>query len=284
MKKFMQWWQFFRRSPVGVVGFVIVVGYVMMAIFGPMFVHFSVAQNLSQADLPPSWHHWLGTDFAGRGILSDLIYGSRPVLMVAFIAACGGVIVGTLIGLVSGFSMGIIDAVLMRTADFFLTIPTLPLVIVVTAVIHSANPLVLAAILALTSWAGLSRAIRAQTLSLAQREFMESARILDLSLPRIVLKELLPNLSSYVTMNFLLMVIGALYAEIGLYLLGVAPFSGTNWGIMLNIAMTQSGALYTTQSLWYLLSPMVTIVLLQLGLIMFSQGLDEVFNPRLRTY
>jgi len=138
--------------------------------------------------------------------------------------------------------------------------------------------------LALTSWAGLSRAIRAQTLSLAQREFMESARILDLSLPRIVLKELLPNLSSYVTMNFLLMVIGALYAEIGLYLLGVAPFSGTNWGIMLNIAMTQSGALYTTQSLWYLLSPMVTIVLLQLGLIMFSQGLDEVFNPRLRTY
>ena len=265
-------------------GALIIVAYFLMAVLGPMFIHFSVAQDLAHAYQPPSWKHWLGTDYAGRGILSEIVYGSRPVLMVAAVAAAFSVLVGTLIGLLSGFSGGLLDAFLMRTADFFLTMPSLPFIIVVTATIHSTSPFVMAGVIAITGWAGLARAIRAQTLSLGKRDFMDAARVQGLTTWRMVWKELLPNLASYVAMNFLLASIGAIYAEVGLFILGLAPFSGSNWGVMINIAMNQAGALYTTQSLWYLFSPMAAIVILQLGLVMFSQGLDEVFNPRLRSY
>lgn len=278
-----QRWAVLRQSPAGLIGAGIILAYLFMAVLGPVFVHLGVSQNLSQAYEPPSWSHWLGTDYAGRGILSEIIYGSRPVLTVAGIAATIGVFLGTVIGLVSGFSGGLVDSLLMRVGDFFLTIPGLPFIIVITSLVHSTSPFVMAGIISITSWAGLARAIRSQTLSLTRRDFIEAARVQGLSLGRIVRKELLPNLGSYVAMNFLLAVIGAIYAEVGLFLLGVAPFSGSNWGIMLNIAMNQAGALYTTQSLWYLLSPMAAIVILQLGLVMFSQALDVLINPRLRS-
>lgn len=275
-------WRILRQSPTGLVGACIIVLYIVMATLGPLLVHQTVAQNLAAAYQPPSWQHWLGTDYAGRGILTQIIYGSRPVLIVAVVAAAIGVFLGTVIGLVAGFSSGIVDSVLMRVGDFFLTIPGLPFIIVMTSLIHSTDPLVMAGIISITSWAGLARAIRSQTMSMAKRDFIEVAKVQGLSLGRVVRKELLPNLGSYVAMNFLLAVIGAIYAEVGLFLLGVAPFSGSNWGIMLNIAMNQAGALYTTQSLWYLMSPMAAIVILQLGLVMFSQGLDVLINPRLR--
>ncbi len=278
-----QRWDILRQSRTGMLGAIIILGYAAMALLGPVLVHMSVTQNLAEAYRGPSWQHWLGTDYAGQGILSEIIYGSRPVLFVAMVAALIGVTLGTLVGLIAGFSEGMVDSVLMRVGDFFLTVPGLPFIIVVTSIIHSTSPFVMAGIIGITSWAGLARAIRSQTLSLAHRDFVEAARVQGLSLPRIISKELLPNLGSYVAMNFLLAVIGAIYAEVGLFLLGLAPFTGSNWGIMLNIAMNQAGALYTSQSLWYLLSPMAAIVLLQLGLIMFSQALDVLINPRLRT-
>jgi peptide/nickel transport system permease protein len=173
--------------------------------------------------------------------------------------------------------------VLMRAADVFLTIPGLPLVIVIASIIRTPSPFVLAAIIAVTAWAGLARAVRSQALSLRTADFIEAAKVQGLPLRNIVGRQLLPNVGPYVAISFLLTVTGAIYAEVGLFLLGVAPVSGTNWGIMINLAMG-NGALYTNKSELYLFSPMAAIVFLQVALVFFARALDKLFNPRLRTH
>jgi peptide/nickel transport system permease protein len=171
---------------------------------------------------------------------------------------------------------------LMRVADVFLTIPSFPLLVVLTGYLKVNEPLPMAGVLSIAAWAGLARAIRAQVLTLAQRDFVEAARIAGLSRTHIIFRELLPNMAPYIAMNFVLAFTGAIYAEVGLFLLGVAPFTATNWGVMLNFAVTQAGALYSTSSMWYLIAPMACIILLQVGSVLFVRALEEVFNPRLR--
>ena len=171
---------------------------------------------------------------------------------------------------------------LMRIADVFLTIPGLPLVIVVASIIRTSSPIVLAGIIAITAWAGLARAVRSQALSLRTSDFIEAAKVQGLPLRNMIGRQLLPNVGPYVAINFLLAVTGAIYAEVGLFLLGVAPVSGVNWGIMINLAMG-NGALYTPKSMLYLFSPMAAIVFLQVALVFFARALDQIFNPRLRT-
>jgi peptide/nickel transport system permease protein len=118
-------------------------------------------------------------------------------------------------------------------------------------------------------------------LSLKEREFVEAARLLDLGTMRVVFIEIVPNMASYILINFIIAVTNAIYALVGLYLLGLAPMSGSNWGIMINDAWT-SGAMFNPQAMSYIFSPVAMIVLLQLGLILLSRSLEEILNPRLR--
>lgn len=263
------------------VGGIIVAGYLVLAIIGPYIVHVSHVQNPSNSYLPPSLRHPLGTDFFGQGILAELVVGTRPIMEVGILAAVVTVFLGVVVGLVTGYVGGALDAVLMRVVDIFLTIPGLPLIIVIASVIHTTSPVILAMILSVTAWAGLARAVRSQAMSLRSVDFMEAARVQGLPLTNIVARQLLPNVGPYVAIHFLLDVTGAIYAEVGLFLLGIAPISGTNWGIMINTAMT-NGALYTTKSMMYLFSPMAAIVILQVSFVFFSRALDSLFNPRLR--
>ena len=191
------------------------------------------------------------------------------------------VFIGVVVGLVSGYFGGRFDAVAMRVVDVFLTIPGLPLIIVLASILRVTNPLVLAAVLSITAWAGLARVIRSQALSLRMADFVDAAKISGLPLGNIIGRQLLPNVGPYVAISFMLAITGAIYAEIGLFVLGVAPVSGSNWGVMINLAMSQ-GALYTTKSLSYLFAPMVAIVILQVAFIFFTRALDSIFNPRLR--
>lgn len=263
------------------VGGIIVAVYLVLAIIGPYIVHVGHVQNPSNSYLPPSLRHPLGTDFFGQGILAELVVGTRPIMEVGILAAVVTVFLGVGVGLVTGYVGGALDAVLMRVVDIFLTIPGLPLIIVIASVIHTTSPVILAVILSVTAWAGLARAVRSQAMSLRSVDFMEAARVQGLPLRNIVARQLLPNVGPYVAIHFLLDVTGAIYAEVGLFLLGIAPISGTNWGIMINTAMT-NGALYTTKSMMYLFSPMAAIVILQVSFVFFSRALDSLFNPRLR--
>jgi len=274
-------WRILRNDKGALVGAVIVVIYCVVAIIGPMVAHISSTQNPAEAYLGPSWAHPLGTDALGQDILAQIVIGTRPVMLVGFLAALMTVVTGVVIGLVSGYLGGFADSAIMRVTDVALTIPGLPLIIVIATLIRTTNPFVLAVVLSVTGWAGLARAVRSQALSLRTMDFIEAARLQGMSLGNMVGRQLLPNVGPYVAINFVLNVTGAIYAEVGLFVLGIVPISGVNWGEMINQAMSQ-GALYTSNAVLYLFSPMAAIVILQVGFVFFSRALDSLFNPALR--
>jgi peptide/nickel transport system permease protein len=274
-------WRILRSDLGALIGGVIVLLYVVVAIIGPYVAHLSPDQNASNAYLGPTWQHPLGTDSLGQDVWTQIILGTRPIMIVGVLAAVITVFVGVVVGLLTGYTGGIVDGALMRVTDVFLTIPGLPLIIVVASVVQTSNPFVLALILSITAWAGLARAVRSQAMSLRSSDFVEAAKLQGVSLTNMIGRQLLPNVGPYVAIHFLLAITGAIYAEVGLFLLGIAPISGTNWGIMINLAMSQ-GALYTSDSALYLFSPMAAIVVLQVAFVFLSRALDSVFNPRLR--
>lgn len=274
-------WRILRADKSAMVGGIIVLIYLLTAIMGPVLFHLSNVQNEGNAYLGPSLQHPLGTDFLGQDVATELVLGARPIMEVGLMAATIITFIGVVIGLLCGYVGGAFDDAVMRVVDVALTIPGLPLIIVIAAVVHSSNPFVLAGILSVTGWAGLARAVRSQAASLRTMDFMAAARVQGLPLRNIVARQLLPNVGPYVAIHFLLGITGAIYAEVGLFLLGVAPISGTNWGIMINLAMSQ-GALLSSRSLIYLFAPMIAIVILQVAFVFFSRALDSLFNPRLR--
>jgi len=144
------------------------------------------------------------------------------------------------------------------------------------------NPIMFGLILAIWSWPGLARSIRSQILTLKKKEFVEVARIMGMGTSHIMYKELMPNIMPYITINFINMAKGAITASVGIMLLGLVPLRVQNWGMMLNLAAFQTGAIYIPGAYSYLLSPMLAIVLFQYSLINFASGVDELFDPRLR--
>ena len=269
----------------GKVGFSITLVFALMATIGPVIFPLEFTSfDLEKAYSPPSFEHPLGCDYFGRDVLRMIIAGSREVLMVGILAALFTTAIALIIGLTAGFMTGVVDATLMTIADIVLTIPGFPLLLVLASTVLSKamDPFSLAGVLSITAWAGLSRSIRSQVLAIKEREFIEAARCLGLRRIQIIFVEILPNLLPYIVTITILGVTGAIYAQIGLFTLGVAPYSSINWGVMLNNAIQQAGAIHSTKYM-NLLAPAFFIVLLQLGLITLSGSLDETLNPRLRT-
>ena len=272
----------FLRRPSRIFGLVLVVGFALMAIVGPYLYPANLPVDPLNIYAEPSLEHPLGTDFAGTDVLALIITGARYVLFAAAIAAVIHVVIGTSFGLVSGYYLGATDSVLMRITDFALTVPSFPLLIVLSTIWDFGSAWAMGFVLGIVGWGALARAVRSQTLSLRERGFIEAARGLGLSRTHIVVRELLPNVAPYIAMNLLLSVTAAIYAEVGLFFLGVVPFGTNNWGVMLNLAVFQAGAISSTDALTYLLSPLVAILLVTLGVVLILDAIDELFNPRLR--
>lgn len=272
-----------RKSPVSLAGFTVIVVFTLMAVLGPPLIPYDRTPHVMDRYLPPSWEHLLGTDYAGRDTFVQIVHGSREVLTVAFLAATITTTIAFVIGIASGFLGGKIDNVLMTGTDIFLVIPSFPLLlIIVTSVPTVLGPVEIAFILSIVGWASLARAIRTQVLSLKEKEFIESARCLGLSNVHILFNEILPNILPYIAMSLVLSIVGAIYAQVGLYFIGAMPFVATNWGVMIQTALG-SGALINPKVWPYLLSPIICLILIQTGFILFLHSLEEIFNPRLRT-
>jgi len=264
------------------VGFLILFFFFLMATVGPEVVPLDMKSRYAERFQPPSLAHPLGTDYAGRDVWALIVHGSRDVLSVAFVAALFTIVIGITVGMLAGLRGGLTDTLLMILTNAVLTVPSFPVMLIIGSVLEVRNVITFGALLSFWAWGGLGRAIRSQVLSLKEREFIEAARVLGLSTFHIIFRELLPNIMPYVTISFLTTMRGAITASVGLMLLGLIPFSSMNWGMMMNMAMTQSGAIYLPQALSYVLSPMMAIVLFQLGAVFFAHGLDEIFDPRLR--
>ncbi|MFC7721309.1 ABC transporter permease [Nonomuraea recticatena] len=160
-------WRVMKRKPSRMVGVVIILGFAFMGVFGPMFFPAQLPDNPDAITQPPSWEHWFGTDPQGRDVLALVITGSRYVLLSAAVTALITVVLGTALGLYSGFKRGRWDTVLMRITDMKLTIPGLPLLLVLATVWKFGNPVQMGLVLGLLGWGGVARAVRAQTLSCA---------------------------------------------------------------------------------------------------------------------
>jgi peptide/nickel transport system permease protein len=270
------------RRPSRLVGLLIIVGFIVMAVVGALVYPAHLPSNPNDIYAPMSLAHPLGTDFEGTDTVSLLVTGAGYVLESAGWAGLFTVVIGTGVGLIAGYFIGHTDSALMRITDLFLTVPTFPLLIVLSTVWKFGSPFEMGLVLGVTGWGGLARAVRAQTLSLRERGFLEAARGLGLSRRYVILREILPCIAPYVAMNLMIAMIGSIYAEVGLFFLGVIPFKANSWGVMLNLAVFSGGAINSTQALPYLLSPLVAILLLTLGVVLFLDALDELFNPRLR--
>ncbi|AUW95030.1 peptide ABC transporter permease [Sulfobacillus thermotolerans] len=275
-------WRIIVKKPGRLIGLGIIVLFALMAIFGPYLYPKQLPINPNAIYAPISWRYPLGTDFEGTSNLALIITGARYVLFAAAMAAVFTVVFGTALGLISGYYLGWTDSVIMRITDFILTIPGFPLLVVLSTVWNFGQPVAMGFVLGITGWGGLARAVRSQTLSLRERGFIEAARTLGLSPFHILFREILPNVGSYIAMNLLLAVTGSIYAEVGLFFLGVVPFQVNNWGVMLNLAVFSAGAMSSAQALPYLLSPLLALLILTLGVVLFLDAVDEIFNPRLK--
>lgn len=269
------------RSRSGTIGFVLVALIVLVSLLGPLFTPDTLPTDTNSVYLPPSGSHWLGTDSSGRDVLVQVINGGRTVIVVGFAAAVLSTLIAIVFGSLAAYLGGVVDTIVVAATDIVLTVPQIALLAVLSSLYHLDNTLLLAALIGILSWPTLLRAVRAQVLSLREREYVEAAQLLDLGTTRILSVEILPNMASFIVMNFMIGMTNAIYALVGLYFLGLAPLAGHNWGIMLNEAWTR-GAIFDSDSVFYILSPVIAISLLQLGLVMMTRSLEELLNPRLR--
>lgn len=261
-------------------GLIITVSLLLLVTVGRLFVPLpKIDPSLSYR--LPSWRFPLGTDALGENILGEIIYGGPFILEVAFWAALISVGVGTVVGLSTALVKGKTESVLVASTDVVLTIPGIILIIVLAQFFKPSNPLELGAMLSLVGWASFARVVRSQILTLRNQPFVEAARLQGLPKRHIIFVELLPNVMPYVAVNFIFNIEISLFASVGLYYLGVLPYSALNWGTMINSAV-QQGAYLTTSGISSFLTPLLTITIFTVGLILLSSGFEEIFNPRLR--
>lgn len=271
-----------RKNPRALFGLAVLVLYFLMAALGPYLIP-DMNIEYENRYQGPSLGHLLGTDYAGRDIFAQIIHGSTDVMLIAFSTAFFATLLAAFIGIFSGLKGGKADSFIMKVVDIFLTLPQFPLMAIFAGLFSISNSISFGLLLAFFSWAGLSRAIRTQVLSLKNKEFIEVCQVMAMPLRHIIVKELLPNMVPFISINFIHLAKNAIVASVGIMLLGIVPLSVTNWGMMLNIAAKQVGALYVPAALPYLLSPIFFIVLLQFALINFAAAVEQIFDPRLRS-
>jgi len=229
----------------------------------------------------PSAAHWLGTTHIGEDVLSQVIHGTRGVIVVGFLAAAIATVIAISIGVVSGYLRGWRSESLSALTNVFLVIPGLPLIIIVASLVEDASLVLVAAVLGITGWAWGARVLRAQTMSLRNRDFIQAARANGEPLHRIIAVEMLPNLMALIAASFVGTVTAAILALTTLSYIGVIPVDSYNWGTILNWASAQ-GAFRQNQWWWYL-PPGLCIAAIGVALSLINFGIDEYVNPRLRS-
>jgi peptide/nickel transport system permease protein len=269
------------RSRSGFIGFLVFAFIVLVCLIGPFFTPNDLPSNTDLVYAKPTWSHPLGFDSEGKDVLLQIIDGGSTIILVGFVAAIVSTAIAVFFGALAAYVGGRLDSAIVTITDIVLTVPQIVLLAVLAAFYQVGSAWTLALIIGLLGWPGLLRAVRAQVFSLKEREYIEAARLLDLGTTRIVLTEILPNMASFILMNFVIGMTNAIYGLAGLYLLGLAPMEGQNWGIMLNWANTQ-GAIFYDQSFFFIMGPVLAICLLQLSLVTMSRSFEEILNPRLR--
>ena len=263
-----------------VIGLTVVLAFLVLAIAGPWLTDATPFEFGFPLGEPPSSEYWLGTTAPGQDVYAQFVYGLRSSFIVGALAAVIASAIGMAIGFAGGYRGGVIDEVLSMLTNIVLVIPTLAVLIIVSAYLSIGSLRSEAILIGLTSWPWAARAIRAQTFSLASREFVSLARLSGQGTTKVILKEVAPNMSSYLFLTFILLFGGAVLIAATLDFLGLGPSQVMSLGLMMNTAV--SNAALQLGMWWWFIPPGIGITAVVGGLYVMNVGLDEVFNPRLR--
>lgn len=258
-------------------GLALLAAFVVVALFGPLLTQDPLAYAALPLS-PPSSAHWFGTTAQGQDVLAQTVVGARATLAVSLVVGFAVVAFGAVIGTTAGYLGGWVDDVLSLGTNIFLVMPGLPLMVVIAAYLPP-GPVTIAIVLSLTSWAWSARVIRAQTLSLRGKDFVSAALVGGESRFRIVVFELLPNMTSLIASAFIGATVYAMGAQVGLEFLGLGDSSVISWGT--NLYWARNDAALMTMSWWTFAPSGLCVALVGFALALVNFGIDEITNPRL---
>jgi peptide/nickel transport system permease protein len=276
------WLVLLLRNRKSLTGLVMVAFVVVIALIAPLI---SVAHpndfNILATRQAPSWNHLFGTTDQGSDIFSQVVLGARRSLVLGAAAGALATVLAATLGVTAAYAGGIVDDVVNFFINVFLTIPAIPLLIVVSGYLKSRGMGTMILVLALVLWAFEARILRGQALLLKSRDFVQAAKVAGESTGRVVFSELIPNMISRIAAAFVLVFYIALLTDAGLEFLGLGDQSVTSWGVTLYWAQTNSTVLQGEW--WPFFFPGAALAFTVLGLVLILAGIDEVSNPRLRT-
>jgi peptide/nickel transport system permease protein len=276
------WLRLLLANPKGRAGILIVGGMVLLALFAPLLVDASKATEFSLLDARqhPSLHHLFGTSDQGQDVFAQVAWGARRSLLLGAAAGLIATVIATVLGIFAAYVGGIADDFIGLLTNVFFVIPTIPLLIDVTAFLHTRGMLTLILVIALTLWAFEARILRGQALTIKNQDFVRAARVAGESTPRIVFGEILPNMVARIAAAFVLVFYIAILVAAGLEFLGLGDSAKPSWGVALYWATVNSSVLQGEW--WAFVFPGLAIGTTVLGLTLLLSGIDEISNPRLR--
>lgn len=277
----------FAKNRLAVVGFIIIVFMFLLCFIGPMLSPYNLYDvTVKDKNLAPSMEHWLGTDKLGRDILLRVMLAGRISLMVGLVATVITVIIGSTLGALAGFYRKWVDAVIMRICDIFMALPSLPILIILGAVLSDLKVpsdyriYYLMIIIGVLSWTGLARLVRGQILTLREQEFMQATEALGLKDRRKIFRHLLPNTIPIIIVSATLSVAGAILYESAMSFLGIGVVPPTpSWGNMISAA---NNLVDFNKRPWLWIPPGMCILLTTVSINFIGDGLRDALDPKMK--
>ena len=280
LAKFGQSFAMFRSGK-SITGLCILGVFVLVAVFGDLIAPYGpLDKDFTALRQAPTWQHLLGTTHMGEDVLSQIIYGTRGVLVVGLLSGVIATVIAVIVGVTAGYVTGWKSESLSAITNVFLVLPGLPLMIIIASQYENPSLLLISGVLALTGWAWGARVLRAQTMSLRNRDFVQAARANGEPIHRVIAVEMLPNLLAIIASSFVGTVTAAVLGLTTLAFIGVIPITNLNWGTILFWAQ-QNGAF--PDFWWWYVPAGLCIALLGVALSLINFGIDEYVNPRLRS-
>jgi peptide/nickel transport system permease protein len=271
---------FARRDRKIFVSLIIISSLAVVALVGPFLRDYGPNEYVGPAMQAPSSEYWFGTTTFGQDVFVQFVHGLGATFFVGIVGGGLAAFIGMTVGFVAGYRGGLIDELLNMLTNVVLVIPTLMVLIVIVAYVNARGLLVEAVFIGFTAWPWAARAIRAQTMSLRSRDFVDLARLTGVSTRKIISGEIAPNMSSYLMLTFILLFGNAVLIAATLDFIGLGPTEGISLGLMMNNAVLWSAL--QLGMWWWFIPPGVGIVLIVGSLYVMNVGLDQIFNPRLR--